>query len=332
LPLFWIAMVEAVANLKIRQSVSAFSLPGLPCLLIFACVIAQAWLGPAASIGATTADWLAGRPDRARKNAFISQIPSQASVVAPFPYLTHLAMREKLYSLHYILKGLKTLSRQSYEPPLPTDFVLIDYLDSSTFDSSAGYYHPAMKTADGRTIPSSDRLLHDFLKGSNWIADLRNELTLLRRNQGVVGTGTASPNPERLSESVFEIGTHTQLVSIAKSGSVISNVQPLEIRLSWRFQSERDLLPWMILRLAHAGKGYSTTLTKGLCAPEVNNGDHEEIWRVDNVHALPAGDYSVEALFIDNSKRAWYESTGGSEPESTLLSEPVPLGWIKLQP
>src|SRR5438132_2383436 len=110
------------------------------------------------------ADWSARRADRLRKNAFISPIPSQASVVAPLPYLSHLAMREKLYSLHYILKGLKTLSRASYQPPPPTDFVLVDYLDSATFDPRAGYYHPTMKTADGRIIPSSDRLLHEFLK------------------------------------------------------------------------------------------------------------------------------------------------------------------------
>ena len=28
----------------------------------------------------------------------------------------------------------------------------------------AGYYHPTMKTVDGRVIPSSDRLLHEFLQ------------------------------------------------------------------------------------------------------------------------------------------------------------------------
>ena len=59
-------------------------------------------------------------------------------MIAPLPYLSHLAMREKLYSLHYILKGLKTLSRASYGPPPPMDFVLIDYGDTATFDASAG--------------------------------------------------------------------------------------------------------------------------------------------------------------------------------------------------
>ena len=83
------------------------------------------------------------------KMRLIAEIPPAASVIAPLPYLSHLAMREKLYSLHYILKGLKTLSRASFQPPPPTDFVLIDYRDTATFDASAGYYHPAMKTIDG---------------------------------------------------------------------------------------------------------------------------------------------------------------------------------------
>ena len=48
-------------------------------------------------------------------------------------------MREKLYSLHYILKGLQTLSHAAYEPPPPTDYVLIDYNDAATFDANAGY-------------------------------------------------------------------------------------------------------------------------------------------------------------------------------------------------
>src|SRR5213082_20549 len=118
--------------------------------------------------------------ERARKSAFIAQIPPVSSVVAPLSYLSHLAMREKLYSLHYVLKGLKTLGRSSYQPPSPTDFVLIDYSDSATFDPGAGFYHPTMKTVDGRIIPSSDRLLHDFLKKAAWTADEQDELTLLR--------------------------------------------------------------------------------------------------------------------------------------------------------
>src|SRR5664279_255498 len=94
-----------------------------------------------------------------------------------------MAMRAHLHSLHYVLKGLKTLSRSAYSPPPPTDFVLIDYDDSATFDAVSGYYHPAMKTVDGRVIPSSDRLLHEFLRRCSWTVLATNELTVLRKRE-----------------------------------------------------------------------------------------------------------------------------------------------------
>src|SRR5438132_12220209 len=178
------------------------------------------------------ADWSARRADRLRKNAFISPIPSQASVVAPLPYLSHLAMREKLYSLHYVLKGLKTLSRSSYRSPSPPDFVLIDYRESATFDPGAGFYQPTMKTVDGRIIPSSDRLLHDFLKRAAWSADEQDELTLLR-NLGSPVTGEQS-SPADDEPGVFSIGG-TRLISIGTTGEVVSRSHPLEVRLRWKF-------------------------------------------------------------------------------------------------
>src|SRR5438132_5862906 len=180
LPLFWIALVEVVAASDHWKHVPSVVSRATAWLVILGCVAAQICLGPLARIVTATADWFGAGQDRSRKNAFIAQIPPASSVVAPLPYLSHLAMREKLYSLHYVLKGLKTLSRSSYQPPSPPDFVLIDYRDSATFDPSAGVYHPAMKTVDGRIIPSSDRLLHDFLKGAVVTANEQDELTLLR--------------------------------------------------------------------------------------------------------------------------------------------------------
>ena len=124
-------------------------------------------------------------------------------------------MREELYSLHYVLKGLKTLSRAAYEPPPPTDFVLIDYEDSATFDPAAGYYHPAMKTVEEKVIPSSDQLLHEFLIRASWTASASNELTLLRRGKPPeeLHQPPSGPGP------VVAIGTQTQLVSIEKSST-----------------------------------------------------------------------------------------------------------------
>src|SRR4029078_9492327 len=131
----------------------------VPLLLVVATLIAQIVLGPTALLASTTANWFTQKERRARQNAIVAEIPPAASVIAPLPYLSHLAMREKLYSLHYILKGLKTLSRESYKSPSTIDFVLIDYRDSATFHPGAGFYHFTMKTVEGRIIPSSDRLL-----------------------------------------------------------------------------------------------------------------------------------------------------------------------------
>ena len=255
-------------------------------------------------------------------------------------------MREKIYSLHYILKGLKTLSRASYQAPAPTDFVLIDYLDSSTFDAGAGYYHPTMKTVDGRIIPSSDRLLHDFLKRSRWRTDSRDELTLLKLIVDVPPSSTAGASsgepeggpgpagaPPFISNAgnIAEMASHTQFVAIEKSRDVFSSDVPLEVRLHWKFDGEREVFPWMLLKFTDQRTGRVIFITKGLCAPEVTAGDHFETWRATEARNLPVGDYSVEALFTDNSKRAWFEATGGGEMESTLLAPPISLGPTKIE-
>lgn len=365
LPLFWMATVEGIAGIRRRQlSAVATEAQGgvqmeggapatphprelagarpsmtrqgvslqarwIPAFLLIGCIAAQIWLGPAAAIASDTANYFTGHAERARKNAFIARIPAQASVVAPLPYLSHLALREKLYSLHYILKGLKTLSHAAYEAPAPTDFVLIDYKDAATFDASAGYYHPQMQTKEGRVIPSSDRLLRDFLTRAVWKVNSRDELTLWQRSDHEVVTGDSILNAE--GESVFEIGTHTQLLSIHKSSETFSQGRPIEVRLHWKFQSERDVVPWMLLRLSR-GESSSALLTKGLCAPEAASGDHEETWHVTFVPDVPAGDYKVEAIFLDNARRAWFDATGGGDPDLTLLAKPIPLGNLRINP
>ena len=324
LPLFWIASVEAIAVLN-RWKLPLLLPRIVPWLIVVACVIAQFCLGLLSDIVSSSADWLEGAPERARKNAFIAQIPPTSSVVAPLPYLSHLAMRERLYSLHYILKGLKTLSRSLYEPPPPTDFVLIDYRDAATFDPSAGFYHPTMKTVDGRIVPSSDRLLHDFLKRTTWAAESQDELTLLRNTGGAKTdvTGKVSFSDEA---PVFTVGT-TQLLAIETGNKTISPPQFLEIRLHWMFQGERDVFPWMLLRLSRDEK--SALFVKGLCAPEVAEGTHLENWTVTTTRLAP-GDYVLEALFLDNSKQAWSQTTGHGQP-SNLLAPPVSLGHLKVE-
>jgi len=330
LPLFWIALVEVIAASDHWRHVPSVVSRATAWLVILGSVAAQIWLGPLARIVTTTADWFGAGQDRARKSAFIAQIPPASSVVAPLPYLSHLAMREKLYSLHYILKSLKTLSRSSYQPPSPPDFVLIDYLDSATFDPGAGFYHPTMKTVDGRIIPSSDRLLHEFLEGAVWIADEQDELTLLRNLGSRRAPVGEQSSPADDGSGVFSIDG-TRLISIATTSEVVTRSRPLEVRLRWKIQGERNVFPWMLLRLSRDEKAKVALFVKGLCAPEATEGVYTETWRVLTAERLPPGDYSLEALFVDNSKRAWSDMMGGGGGESTLLSAPVSLGHIKVE-
>jgi uncharacterized membrane protein len=326
IPLFWIGLAQGVAGVGRATSVSA-KLRGLvPLLVVIACLMAQIFVGPAGTIAASVVEWSAGQPSRARKLSFLNQIPSGASVVAPLPYLSHLAMREKLFSLHFILKGLKTLSRSEYEPPPPTDFVLIDYDDSATFDAGAGYYHPTMRTVDNRLIPSSDQLLHDFLRRSSWTVTSSNELTLFRNGPSapeVPATITRTAGP-------VVIDPHTILNEISTTTDVLSQ-SGLEMAMKWSFQDPREIFPWMLLRLTpQGGGGPAITIPHGLCGPEWSGGDHMEKWRVVSSSRIPPGDYDAEALFVDYARILWAEKSGDNGRRTAANLARVSLGQIRV--
>jgi uncharacterized membrane protein len=325
IPLFWIALAEGIAGIERIPKIPRVVPVSLPFLVLVACLAAQIILGPAGEIAATTAHWFREKENRARKTAFLRQIPGDATLLAPLPYLSHLAMREQLYSLHHVLKGLKTLSRTAYEPPPPTDFVLIDYEDSVTFDPAAGYYHPAMKTVEETVIPSSDRLLHEFLRHASWTELSSDELTLLRRGQPPQELRQSPPGPG----PVVAIGTQTQLVSVTKSSAKLAD-EGIEIRTTWIFQEPRDIFPWMFLKLTPRGGFPPVFLSRGLCAIDVAAGPCDDRWRINRSARIPPGDYAVEAIFVDNPKRLWAAQPGRRDPQTTLLCPPVPLGDLNV--
>jgi uncharacterized membrane protein len=326
LPLFWIAVAEGIASTNRWKPAPLFVQRALPHLVLAGCLAGQLLLGPAREIIATTMNWPKGEQNRSRKTAFLSQIPPAASVLAPLPYLSHLAMREKLYSLHYILKGLKTLSRTVYEPPPPTDFVLIDYDDSATFDAEAGYYHPAMKTVDSRVIPSSDRLLHEFLRRASWQASSSNELSLLQKTN----VAPAPPAADLASSPPIQLGPGTALTSIARSGDNLTD-QGIELRANWTFDDQREAIPWMFLRLTPLSQnGNVVVVARGLCAPQATLGLYQENWHLVPADKIPDGRYGVEALFVDNTKRVWAARSGGSDVSKFLLAPAVPLGELNV--
>lgn len=324
IPLFWVALAQTVAGMARSTRIPAALRTGIPFLVVIACVVAQIVLGPAESIAKTVTQWPSGHYERTRKTAFISQIPPAASLVAPLPYLSHLAKRERIYSLHSILKGLKTLSRSAYEPPPPTDFVLIDYDDSATFDHAAGYYHPKMRMADGRLIPSSDRLLHDFLKRVSWTVNSSNELTLFRQG----GVAPELPPLNRASTSPVEIGPNTTLLGIGLTSPILST-EGIEIQMDWSFQDPREFFPAMFLRLTPRGQREPITVSRGLCAPEKASGLHQESWRVASSPRIPPGDYHAEAVFQDSARALWAAKSGvpDAHPPNAVR---VPLGEIEV--
>src|SRR5436190_3736791 len=324
LPVFWMGLAESAAMIDRSPSVPIRIRTSLPLLAIAACLVAQVFLGPARDIAVTMVNWLPEEQTRARKQAFIRQIPPEASILAPLPYLSHLAMREELYSLHYVLKGLKTLSRSAYSPPPPTDFVLIDYDDSATFDPMAGYYHPPMKTTDGRVIPSSDRLLHEFLRRCPWTVRASDELTLLQQTKTA-----AESQPDASTGGRIEITTGTTLIGITKSGDTLAE-QGLEVRMDWEFQDSREVFPWMFLKLTPRDQRSGIVISRGLCAPEGVAGPYQESWRINPSEQIPPGDYGVEVFFVDNARRVWAGKSGRLDARYQLLASPVSLGELKV--
>src|SRR5262249_44722354 len=151
-------------------------------------------------------------------------------------------------------------------------------------------------------------------------AKSQDELTLLRNTGGAATTLTSK---ESLADEapLFAVGA-TQLLAIETVNKTVSSPQPLQVRLRWKFQGERDVFPWMLLRLTRDQK--STLLVKGLCAPEIAEGNHLEDWTFTTTELSP-GDYVLEALFLDNTRHAWSQNIGRGQP-SSLLAPPVSLG------
>ena len=322
IPLFWMGLAEGLRTVQRFRTIQLLAPGAMATMALVACLAAQVAIGPIANIVRAAAAWSASKFEREKKARFIAAIPPDASVAAPLPYLSHLALREELYSLHYVLKGLKTLSRARYVPPPPPQFVLIDYGDPATFSRTAGFYHPAMKTVDGSIIPSSERLLHEFLRTATWTARSDDELVLLERV--AVQPPAAEVTPDR---AVFQIGEHTELQRISKSSDSVPAGGSVEIELRWLFRAEREVIPWMYLRAVAKQSGAATMIAKGLCAPEVASGAHVERWRVSALSRLSPGEYSIEAWFVDNSSRSsMLASDPTSPPSASTLANPIPLG------
>jgi uncharacterized membrane protein len=280
LPLVWFAAAEAASSLFWRDVLAGW--------MAVACAVCQLWFGPAVRVWGTVAGAKDALWARDWKREMLEAIPADASVTAGLPYLSHLAGREKLYSLHHIVKGLQTLSRKKFIPPGATDAVVVDTADLATFSRADGYFHPRMRTVANEIVPSSDMLLHDFLRRAEWRKLARNEFTLFLRE------------PSKLAETTDAQGRklddHHTLLGI--QGMPPLPGDSMLFRMSWELQAGRQSLLWATLYLRNEN-GRLFAIGKGPVAPEVESGPLTEAWAVRPPPSLKPGKYRGLILVYD---------------------------------
>jgi hypothetical protein len=233
------------------------------------------------------------------------------------PYLSHLAKREQLVSLHHVLKGLKTLSTAAYTPPPASEIVIIDYADTLTFSTVAGYYHPRMHTDADSEVASSDRLLHEYLRPHAWRAHNRNQLSVLTR-------GDPAPAPPAGSAPIVFDET-TTLTSMQLVRDLPGAMQ---FRFGWQFTGERTRIPWMMLVLSDGEHLYP--FIKGACAPQAGPGVAGEEWTFVFPSWMRPHFYAAFVLFYDASEAAWKKKL--PPDDVTFVLKQLDLGGRERRP
>ena len=280
LPLLWLAAAEAGSALFWRDILAGWVAVG--------CVVGQLWFGPIKSVwhtatGAREALWARGW-----KGAMLVAVAKDASVTAGMPYLPHLTNRVRLHSLHHVLKGLNTLSRTEYNPPAPTDVVIVDTADHWTFDRAAEIFHPKMRAAGDRIIPASDMLLHQFLNQEQWRVVARNEFTIFLK-----GGSPATPDSQGGGRVLDEY--HTLL---SAQGMPPLQDDAMLFRIAWELQPKRPWLLWASLYLLDES-GRRFDIGKGPVGPEIKAGRFVEAWAIRQPPFLKPGKYRGGLLIYD---------------------------------
>ncbi|MGB8168180.1 MAG: DUF2079 domain-containing protein [Chthoniobacteraceae bacterium] len=308
IPLFWIAAVEGLGRLRAPR--------GMAFGVLAACVLAHLRFGPARDLIAQVPGLRAKLEEREWKAQMLANIPPGASVTAVQSFLSHLAKREHLYSLHHVLKGLKTLSKEPYVPPL-TDVVVIDYSDLNTFSTVAGFYHPRSRVDAEREVASSDRLLHEYLRQRNWHVQARNELAVLSPGESAPAFAPNTPP--------VPFDAQTTLLNLQ-----IPATRPgaMRLRFAWEFGAERERFPWLMLVLSDGRQLFP--FLKGACAPEAGPGRYYEDWLIAFPSDLPAGYYEMFALFFDANEAAWTKKTPPGD--MTYVLRKIELGQQHIIP
>jgi hypothetical protein len=183
-----------------------------------------------------------------------------------------------------------------------------------------------MRAIDGRIIPSSDRLLHEFLRGASWESVSRNELTLFKRRDSKLASYANEASP-----AVSEIAPGSKLLTIDRAPDVIAAGESFVVATAWDFKQDREVFPWMLLRLVRADGRVTKTWNLGLCAPEARDGVYEQRWEVTGTASLTRGEYRLQAIFLDAAKNRWSPAEETAPSQITLLALPIDLGTVSVR-
>ena len=301
--LTWIAVAEAISRIPSRHWWCIVVLIGS--------VIGQALIGPVKEFFHDLGDVSNQLALRSLRAMPLKDVDPADSVIASNGFLAHIACRRELHSLHHLLKGLKTLSRADYTPPESISLILIDYTDSTTFDTSAGFYHPQMRTKDGRTIASSDALLDSYLRSAQWSRKAVNGVSLFRQ----IGVAPAAKN------SVEPLPLQLRNPRWENSAPGESH----ELVITYDVPAHRMTYPWALLIVTHGTDRFALQL--GMLAAGAPAGDEiAERWQIYWPKSAPPGVYQSTLLVYDHIRATW----SGQSPLALPETKQYNLGEIQL--
>ncbi len=323
IPVFWMATMEAVAGPSLPWIRGERCKKYLPSVIAAASTVVTLIAGPIRGI---MEDLRNSSTAWARSEVgyqMLSQIPPDVSVTAPIPYLSHLALRSELYSLHHVIKGLKTLSRERYVPFSPSQIVFVDYADLATFNRAAGFYHPKLFGRSGEKLPSSDILLHDYLSGQPWKISRLNALTLYRMDASERRDHSLRPS----ARALLTCPGGTRLLRVKYPEEEFLSNRTIEvITLEWEIPDGRTIVPWAFLRLEDRERGEVRLCTKGLCLPEAGGGFFAETWQFVVPPGMAAGSYTTTLVLVDMPTLLWRGDASLEPPTPATLLGTVELG------
>jgi len=137
IPFVFVAFVFGLKRL-LSVNVLAKNSAVIAFFLIGVFLASSLWLGPHFHLSkAMGKQWVKDDRDRI-KEAFVEEVPREASVVTSFEFLPHLTHRRFLYSFHHVYMGFYTMSNKPYLLPQDAQYALLDFNDRLTF---SGFYN-----------------------------------------------------------------------------------------------------------------------------------------------------------------------------------------------